>query len=108
MIWRARDAANYYIARWNPLEDNLRVYKVVGSKRTQLGSVGTTVKSGWHQLGVRARGHHIEVWFDGALVLGIDDATFPGGGRVGLWTKADAATSFDDFSVTPVVVTAAR
>lgn len=96
IVWRAADAKNYYITRWNPLEDNLRAYKVVDGKRTQLASVEIAFEKGWHQLDVRAVGTKIEVGFNGKTVLSLEDSTFSDAGRVGLWTKADAVTSFDD------------
>jgi hypothetical protein len=99
VLWRARDAANYYIARWNPLEDNLRAYKVVNGKRTQLGTADVAVGPGWHDLLVEMRGDLMRVRFDGVELIALRDATFAEGGLVGLWTKADAATSFDDLVV---------
>jgi len=100
-IWRAVDADNYYIARWNPLEGNLRAYKVVGGKRPQLATISTNLEGDWHDFTIGMQGAHVDVGIDGKIVLRFEDATFANGGRVGLWTKADAATSFDDFRVTP-------
>ena len=100
LVWRAQDPDNYYITRWNPLEDNLRAYKVIGGRRTQLFSADVRVDPGsWHGLVVRMTGQRMEVWLDDGLLLSGEDSTFPAGGRVGLWTKADAATSFDDLEV---------
>jgi len=100
LVWRARDSDNYYVTRWNPLEDNLRAYKVVGGRRTQLASAHVKTRAdAWHDLVVQAHGSHIVVSFDGKDLLTFDDSTFSGGGRIGLWTKADAASSFDDFEV---------
>jgi len=100
VIWRAQDADNYYVTRWNPLEDNLRAYKVVGGQRTQLES--TTLKadpSQWHRIEAVMSGSGFVIRFDGRQVLSGQDTTFTKGGRGGLWTKADAATQFDDFQV---------
>jgi hypothetical protein len=100
LIWRASDADNYYIARWNPLEDNLRAYNVVGGKRSMLGSVDLQVdQTRWHVLRIRARGKSCEVSFDGKVQIRFEDGTFAHPGRVGVWTKADAASSFDDLEV---------
>jgi hypothetical protein len=101
VVWRYQDANNYYIARMNPLEDNYRVYKVVDGKRVQLETeegVKVPVKE-WHTLKVRMVGNRIECFLDGKKVLDAKDDTFKGPGKVGLWTKADARTYFDEFKV---------
>jgi hypothetical protein len=95
-IWRARDAKNYYIARYNPLEDNYRVYKVVEGRRTQLGSIDIEPSEGWHVLRVTMVGDHIRCYYDEKLYLEVRDQTFDAAGTIGLWTKADAETHFDD------------
>lgn len=96
LVWRAKDAKNYYIARWNPLEDNFRVYKVVDGRRSQLDSADIKAPPGWHALEVEMVGSHIECSFDGKKYLDVKDSTFQDGGRIGLWTKSDAQTHFDD------------
>jgi len=101
-IWRAQDRDNYYVARWNPLEDNYRLYYVRGGERMQLATSRVRVPPGtWHTLKVRHQGTRITCFFDGEKKMEVDDATFLKAGGVGLWTKADAATRFDDFVVTP-------
>ena len=106
LVWRARDKVNYYIVRYNPLEDNLRVYKVVDGARTQLGSTDIDSPSGWHEIRVTLKGDHIECYFDGKKSLDLKDSTFKEAGKVGLWTKADAQTYFDDLVVSPQGATA--
>jgi hypothetical protein len=99
-VWRYRDLRNYYIARHNNLEDNYRVYKVVSGRRIQLGSANVSAPTGtWHELSVTMTGNHIQCFFDGKKHLDVQDDTFPGPGKVGLWTKADAQTHFDIFRV---------
>jgi len=99
-MWRYRDANNYYIARMNPLEDNCRVYKVVDGKRTQLGSADITIPAGdWHDNRVIHIDDQIQCYLDGKLYLEVSDGTFEAAGKVGLWTKADAQTSFVGFQV---------
>lgn len=99
-IWRVRDADNYYIARWNPLEDNTRLYYVRDGKRTMLESAQTKLPiDEWHTIAIRHHGDQIEVLVDGQQVLQATDDTFQTTGGVGVWTKADAATSFDDLVV---------
>lgn len=101
LVWRCRDGDEYAIARWNPLEENVRVYHVVGGRRTQVASADVFADpDAWHVLAVVARGGRVEVRFDGAALLAYDDGTIAHGGRVGVWTKADAATAFDDFEIT--------
>lgn len=99
LVWRARDAKNYYIARYNPLENNFRVYKVADSVRTQFASADIPRADGWHTLRVTMQGDHVECYYDGKKYLDLRDATFPGPGRIGLWTKADAQTLFDNLTV---------
>ena len=99
LVWRAKDARNYYIARYNPLEENYRLYTVVDGHRTMLGSVDIKHSEGWHNLVVMMRGDRIECYYDGQTVLETKDTTFPGPGKVGLWTKADAQTHFDNLSL---------
>jgi hypothetical protein len=101
IVWRYQDTNNYYIARMNPLEDNYRVYKVVDGKRTQLETKeGLKVPSGeWHTLKIKMSGGQIECYLDDKKQLEAKDETFKEAGKVGLWTKADAQTYFDRFTV---------
>jgi hypothetical protein len=101
LVWRYKDADNYYITRMNPLEDNLRLYKVVDGKRIQLETKEELkVPSGeWHTLKVTMKGDQIAVYLDDKKHLEAKDSTFTEAGKVGLWTKADARTYFDDFKV---------
>ena len=101
LVWRYQDADNYYIARMNPLEDNFRVYKVVGGKRSKaFENADVKVPAGeWHTLKVKMAGDHIECFLDGKKYLDVKDDAIPKAGKVGLWTKADAQTYFDDFKV---------
>jgi hypothetical protein len=102
IVWRYQDANNYYVARMNPLEDNFRVYKVVGGKRAkEFQSADVKVPSGeWHMLKVTMTGDKIECFLDGKKYLEAKDDTFTKAGKVGLWTKADAQTRFDQFAAT--------
>jgi len=98
-VWRAKDAKNYYVCRWNPLEDNFRLYKVVEGKRTQLANADLKAEPGWRTIRVTMKGEQIECYLDGKKVVEAKDDTFKDAGKVGLWTKADAATNFDDLTV---------
>jgi hypothetical protein len=99
LVWRAKDAKNYYIARYNPLEDNFRVYKVVNGQRTLFKGVTIPHSEGWHTLRVTMAGDHMECYYDGKKWLDVTDSTFPGAGRIGLWSKADAQSQFDDLTL---------
>jgi hypothetical protein len=98
-VWRYQDADNYYICRANPLEANFRVYKVVDGNRKQLMSSNVEIRSNvWHSLEVKNIGNRIRCWFNDLLYLDVTDDTFTIG-KIGLWTKADAVTWFDDVKV---------
>lgn len=100
LVWRYLDANNYYVARWNPLEDNFRVYHVVNGKRTQLATADIKLAhDAWHVVHAVERGNHIQCYLDDKLLLDVRDETIKGAGAVGLWSKSDAVTWFDDFSI---------
>ena len=82
LIWRAKDAKNYYVVRYNPLEDNYRLYKVEKGRRTQLQSSGIKRSEGWHTLGVAMKDDHIECYYDGKKYLDAKDSTFDGPGKI--------------------------
>jgi Domain of Unknown Function (DUF1080) len=104
VVWRYQDANNYYIARMNPLEDNFRVYKVVGGKRSaEFQDAEVKIPAGeWHTLSIKMVGDKIECSVDGKKYLEAKDDAFTKAGKVGLWTKADAQTSFDNFTAKEV------
>jgi hypothetical protein len=95
-MWRAADDRNYYLTRANPLEQNIRLYHVVKGVRKMLKNhdVNIDVKR-WHQLRVLNAGCRIQVFYDGTPVFDVCNETFKEG-RIGLWTKSDAVTYFDD------------
>lgn len=96
LIWRAADDRNYYLTRANPLEQNIRIYSVVKGVRHMLNNFDQTIDvRHWHTLRVVNRGCRIEVFYDEKRVLDLCDNTFTQG-QVGLWTKSDAITYFDD------------
>ncbi len=99
VIWRLQDVNNYYIARANALENNVTIYHTVKGKRTEKKRTNMKVTSGqWHTLHVDFNGNHFTVTFDGKKAIEWDDDTFKDAGKVGVWTKADSVTEFDDFS----------
>ena len=99
LVWRAQDPQNYYIVRYNPLEDNYRLYKVARGRRIQLQSAGLMHTEGWHLLHVTMAGDHIQCYYDNRKYLDVKDSTFREPGQIGLWTKADAQSHFDDWRV---------
>jgi hypothetical protein len=107
IVWRARDANNYYVVRANALEDNVVLYKTVKGTRSSLDIVGrkggygvnVAVPSGtWHTLRVDFKASRYSVSFNGKQLFEVEDSTFTDAGKVGLWTKADSVTLF--FEVT--------
>jgi len=99
VIWRCRDENNYYICRINPLESNFRVYKVVDGRRRKLQSAHLETQPGkWYVVRAKMVGNHITCYVDGKKLLDVHDDTFPIAGMVGLWTKADASSSFDNIA----------
>jgi hypothetical protein len=110
LVWRYLDKDNYYIVRANALESNVVLYKVEKGKRTDLDPKGSgpfaygrkaRVPSGtWSLLRVVAQGRAFEVYLDAQKLFDVEDATFSETGQVGVWTKADSVTLFDDLEVT--------
>jgi hypothetical protein len=101
MAFRLRDANNYYIVRANALEGNYRLYHVVNGQRVQVAGANVKVASDeWHELRVECKGNQIICYYDGEKKVDATDGTFKEAGKVGLWTKADSVTYFDDLRVT--------
>ena len=95
LVWRARDADNYYVTRWNPLENNLRAYTVQNGVRQQLASVDVALDATrWHELRVRMVCEKISVLVDGREALTCANWMYTNAGKIGLWTKADASSTF--------------
>lgn len=99
LVWRVKDKDNYYICSYNPLEDNYRVYKVEKGKRTQFASIKVPGDDAWHTLRATMSGAKITCYLDGKKLLEAEDSTFPGPGMIGLWSKADAQSYFDDLTL---------
>ena len=99
LIWRATDDRNYYLARANPLEQNIRIYRVVNGVRQMLKNFDQIIDvRNWHSVRVLTNGCQVQVFFDEKPVFDLCDQTFSIG-RVGLWTKSDAVTYFDDLKL---------
>src|SRR3989440_6594557 len=99
VIWRAKDADNYYVARANALEDNVAIYHTIKGRRTEKKRASMKVATNqWHTLRIDFQNNHFTVTFDGKKAIEWDDDTFKDAGKVGVWTKADSVTLFDDFT----------
>jgi hypothetical protein len=100
LVARFQDKGHYYIVRANALENNVRLYKVEGGKRKQFAGVNVPVASGpWQRLTLDVKGTHFRVFLNDALLFEANDPTFQNAGKVGLWTKADSVTYFDDLTI---------
>jgi hypothetical protein len=104
VVWRAKDANNYYVVRANALENNFVLYKTVKGVRSALDIVGRKGGYGvsvavpaniWHRLRIDFKGTRFKASFNGQELFEVDDSTFTDAGKVGLWTKADSVTLFD-------------
>jgi hypothetical protein len=99
VVWRWKDGDNYYVARANALENNVSLYYTQGGKRITIKYVDAPVAPKvWHTLRVEFSGERVSVALDGKTYIDLKDAHIKGPGAVGLWTKADSVTAFDDFS----------
>ena len=107
-VWRFIDKNNYYVVRANPLEDNVVLYKVKNGIRTDLPLIGKGKTYGvdvkpmgkvWNELQLIVKDTIFTVYLNGEQLFQVEDTTFTKAGKVGLWTKADAVTSFDDFKI---------
>jgi hypothetical protein len=105
LVWRAGDANNYYVVRANALEDNVVLYKTVNGVRSALDIVGRKGGYGvnisvpanqWLGLRVDFNGSRFRVLYNGKQLFEVEDSTFSDAGKVGLWTKADSVTLFDE------------
>ena len=101
IVWRWKDGDNYYVARGNALEDNVSLYHTTNGRRNTIKYVNAPVaKNEWHTLRVEFNGRSIRVALDGIVYIEQEDDHIGGAGAVGLWTKADSVTAFDDFTFT--------
>ena len=107
-VWRFIDANNHYIVRANPLEDNVVLYKMENGERTDLPLVGKGRTYGvdvkplgndWNTLKLTVVDNLFTVYLNGKQLFQVKDETFKDAGKIGLWTKADAVTYFDDYKV---------
>ena len=92
----------YYVVRANALEDNFRLYYYDrGRRQLTTARVQPPALGQWHTIRVLAIGDHIQAYLNGQLLLDHRDSRFQSG-QVGLWTKADSVTAFDDLTVRAV------
>jgi hypothetical protein len=99
LVWRWKDGNNYYVARANALENNVSLYYTQSGRRNELKYVNAPVpRNSWHTLRVEFSAKKIRVVLDGKIYIEMDDDHISGAGAVGVWTKADSVTLFDDFA----------
>jgi hypothetical protein len=99
VVWRWKDGDNYYVARANALENNVSLYYTEAGRRQTIKYVDAPVAANsWHTLRVEFKGTRIRVALDGKAYIEIDDSHVTGAGAVGVWSKADSVTAFDDFT----------
>jgi len=104
VVWRWKDGENYYVARANALENNVSLYYTQNGRRQTIKYVDAPVaKNAWHTLRVEFTGRRIVVALNGKTYIELDDEHIVGSGAVGVWTKADSVTTFDDFSYGPSI-----
>jgi hypothetical protein len=102
VVWRWQDGDNYYVARANALENNISLYYTDAGRRKTIKYVDAPVaRNTWHTLRVEFRGATIRVLLNGTAYITADDSHIQGPGAVGVWTKADSVTAFDDFAYGP-------
>ena len=99
IMWRVQDDDNYYVARFNPLENNFRFYIVKNGNRREIASADLTLSRDWHEMKIVQKGAQFEGYIDGKGYLKARDTRLSQSGGVGVWTKADALTSFDELTV---------
>jgi len=98
VVWRWKDGDNYYVARANALENNVSLYYTTNGRRNTIKYVDALVPGNtWHTLRVEFSGKKMRVSLDGKQYIETDDDHIAGPGAVGVWTKADSVTLFDDF-----------
>lgn len=89
----------YYVIRANALEGNFRLYSYDrGRRQLANASVKAPERGLWHMIRIVAVGDRIQGWLNGVLLLDHRDSRFRAG-RIGLWTKADSVTAFDDLTI---------
>jgi hypothetical protein len=99
IVWRWKNGDNYYVARANALENNVSLYHTTSGRRITIKYVDAPVAKGtWHTLRVEFSGTRIKVALNSKTYIDLEDQHIAGAGAVGLWTKADSVTAFDDFS----------
>jgi hypothetical protein len=99
LVFRYQDENNYYVTRANALEDNVNLYYVKDGRRKEItGWRGKVTPGSWHELAVEATGDHLQVYWEGSRIIDARDKTFADAGKIGVWTKADSVTYFEDLT----------
>jgi hypothetical protein len=100
IMYRATDEDNYYVARYNPLEDNFRIYYIEDGYRSMMKSAKVRLdNTKWHTMKLVVKKNHYKAYLDDKLYLEGNDDTFVKAGGVGVWSKADAFTKFRNLTI---------
>ena len=100
IVFRYQSATDYYLARSNALEGNVRLYHVRSGQRRQLANWEGQIRTGvWQELAAEIVANRIRIFFDGEEVISKSDRTFYEAGAVGLWVKADSVSAFDELNI---------
>ena len=102
LMWRVQNKNNYYIARFNPLEDNFTYYKVINGRRITLQSINIILSKGWHKMTIIQKNTNFEAYIDDRKLLQYNDNSISKSGGIGLWTKSDAQTSFKNLEINTI------
>ena len=101
-MFRAQNATDYFVVRASALDKTVKLYRMLGGRRSQIASKEATVSLGkWHSLRVVAADKRIEVFFDGVSMFTYDDPGFPRAGAIGVWSPSDSVTHFSTLLVAP-------
>ncbi len=101
MVFRYKDAKNYYVLVASVLDKHFWFFKIVNGVRSDrlIGPAIEISKDEWHDISVQCDGNHINCLFDGKQVIPmITDDSFSNG-KVGFWTKSDSVVYFTDAKV---------
>jgi len=100
IMWNVQDEDNYFVARFNPLENNFRFYTVIDGLRVERASSDIKLSSGWHSMTIKVYMSHYRLYLDDKELLNFTyESKFKNLGGVGVWTKADALSSFKNFEI---------
>lgn len=100
IIARYQDEKHFYVVQASAFENKVQLSKVVGDARQLINSANAPVTSGkWHEIQLSVHDTHFQVCFDGTPLFEAEDDTYQRAGKVGVATKSDGVTVFDDLRI---------